>query len=215
MSNKGKVYFVSAIDTDAGKTYATGYLAKLWKNKGVNIITQKLVQTGNKDISEDIEKHRKLMQIDFTKDDHDRTTMPEIFSYPASPHLAAEIDKREIDLEKINRCTEKLRERYDVVLLEGAGGLMVPLKRELLTIDYVANMGYEMIFVTSGKLGSINHTILSLEAIKSRGIKLKMVIYNMYPTLEDKTIMMDTMDYIKTYLTKHFSNTEYLILPHL
>lgn len=215
MSNKGKVYFVSAIDTDAGKTYATGYLAKLWKNKGVNIITQKLVQTGNKDISEDIEKHRKLMQIDFTKDDHDRTTMPEIFSYPASPHLAAEIDKREIDLEKINRCTEKLRERYDVVLLEGAGGLMVPLKRELLTIDYVANMGYEMIFVTSGKLGSINHTILSLEAIKSRGIKLKMVIYNMYPTLEDKTIMMDTMDYIKTYLAKHFPDTEYLILPHL
>lgn len=215
MSNKGKVYFVSAIDTDAGKTYATGYLAKLWKDKGVNIITQKLVQTGNKDISEDIEKHRKLMQIDFTQDDHDRTTMPEIFSYPASPHLAAEIDKREIDLEKINRCTEKLKERYDVVLLEGAGGLMVPLKRELLTIDYVAKMGYEMIFVTSGKLGSINHTILSLEAIKNRGIKLKMVIYNMYPTPKDKTIMMDTMDYIKTYLAKHFSNTEYLILPHL
>lgn len=215
MSNKGKVYFVSAIDTDAGKTYATGYLAKLWKDKGVNIITQKLVQTGNKDISEDIEKHRKLMQIDFTQDDHDRTTMPEIFSYPASPHLAAEIDKREIDLEKINRCTEKLKERYDVVLLEGAGGLMVPLKRELLTIDYVAKMGYEMIFVTSGKLGSINHTILSLEAIKNRGIKLKMVIYNMYPTPKDKTIMMDTMEYIKTYLAKHFPDTEYLILPHL
>lgn len=215
MNNKGKVYFVSAIDTDAGKTYATGYLAKLWKDKGVNIITQKLVQTGNKDVSEDIEKHRKLMQIDFTQYDHDKITMPEIFTYPASPHLAAEIDKREINLEKINNCTEQLRECYDVVLLEGAGGLMVPLKRDLLTIDYVAKMGYDMIFVTSGKLGSINHTILSLEAIKSRGINLKMVIYNMFPTPQDKTIMMDTMEYIKTYLAKHFPDTEYIILPEL
>lgn len=215
MNNKGKVYFVSAIDTDAGKTYATGYLAKLWKDKGVNIITQKLVQTGNKDVSEDIEKHRKLMQIDFTQYDHDKITMPEIFTYPASPHLAAEIDKREINLEKINNCTEQLRECYDVVLLEGAGGLMVPLKRDLLTIDYVAKMGYDMIFVTSGKLGSINHTILSLEAIKSRGINLKMVVYNMFPTPQDKTIMMDTMEYIKTYLAKHFPNTEYIILPEL
>lgn len=215
MNNKGKVYFVSAIDTDAGKTYATGYLAKLWKDKGVNIITQKLVQTGNKDVSEDIEKHRKLMQIDFTQYDHDKITMPEIFTYPASPHLAAEIDKREINLEKINNCTEQLRECYDVVLLEGAGGLMVPLKRDLLTIDYVAKMGYDMIFVTSGKLGSINHTILSLEAIKSRGINLKMMVYNMFPTPQDKTIMMDTMEYIKTYLAKHFPNTEYIILPEL
>lgn len=215
MNNKGKVYFVSAIDTDAGKTYATGYLAKLWKDKGVNIITQKLVQTGNKDVSEDIEKHRKLMQIDFTQYDHDKITMPEIFTYPASPHLAAEIDKREINLEKINNCTEQLRECYDVVLLEGAGGLMVPLKRDLLTIDYVAKMGYDMIFVTSGKLGSINHTILSLEAIKNRGINLKMMVYNMFPTPQDKTIMMDTMEYIKTYLAKHFPNTEYIILPEL
>lgn len=215
MNNKGKVYFVSAIDTDAGKTYATGYLAKLWKDKGVNVITQKLVQTGNKDVSEDIEKHRKLMQIDFTQYDHDKITMPEIFTYPASPHLAAEIDKREINLEKINNCTEQLRECYDVVLLEGAGGLMVPLKRDLLTIDYVAKMGYDMIFVTSGKLGSINHTILSLEAIKSRGINLKMMVYNMFPTPQDKTIMMDTMEYIKTYLAKHFPNTEYIILPEL
>lgn len=215
MNNKGKVYFVSAIDTDAGKTYATGYLAKQWKDEGVNIITQKLVQTGNKDVSEDIEKHRKLMQIDFTQYDHDKITMPEIFTYPASPHLAAEIDKREINLEKINNCTEQLRECYDVVLLEGAGGLMVPLKRDLLTIDYVAKMGYDMIFVTSGKLGSINHTILSLEAIKSRGINLKMMVYNMFPTPQDKTIMMDTMEYIKTYLAKHFPNTEYIILPEL
>ena len=68
--------------------------------------------------------------------------MPEIFSYPCSPHLAAEIDKRPIDFDKIERATQTLSERYDAVLLEGAGGLMVPLTRELLTIDYVAQKQY-------------------------------------------------------------------------
>ena len=82
--------------------------------------------------------------------------MPEIFSYPCSPHLASRIDGRPIDFDKIERATEELSRRYDVVLLEGAGGLMVPLTDELLTIDYIAQKGYPLLFVTSGKLGSIN-----------------------------------------------------------
>lgn len=68
--------------------------------------------------------------------------MPEIFSYPCSPHLASRIDGRPIDFDKIERATEELSRRYDVVLLEGAGGLMVPLTDELLTIDYIAQKGY-------------------------------------------------------------------------
>lgn len=95
--------------------------------------------------------------------------MPEIFSYPCSPHLASRIDGRPIDFDKIERATEELSRRYDVVLLEGAGGLMVPLTDELLTIDYIAQKEYPLLFVTSGKLGSINHTLLSLEAIKKPG----------------------------------------------
>lgn len=94
--------------------------------------------------------------------------MPEIFSYPASPHLASQLDNRPIDFDKIKRATEELSERYDSVLLEGAGGLMVPLTTELLTIDYIVQEKYPLIFVTSGKLGSINHTLLSLEAIQTR-----------------------------------------------
>ena len=57
--------------------------------------------------------------------------------------------------------------RYDFVLLEGAGGLMVPLTTELLTIDYIAQENYPLIFVTSGKLGSINHTLLALKPYKN------------------------------------------------
>lgn len=65
---------------------------------------------------------------------------------------------------------------------------MVPLTEEYLTIDYIAEKNYPLIFVTSGKLGSINHTLLSLEAVKHRGITLDTILYNLYPTVEDTTI---------------------------
>ena len=102
-----------------------------------------------------------------------------------------------------------------VVLLEGAGGLMVPLTDELLTIDYIAQKGYPLLFVTSGKLGSINHTLLSLEAIKNRGIKLDTVLYNLYPTVEDRTIQEDTQLFIQRYLKKDFPETKFCMVPEL
>ena len=141
--------------------------------------------------------------------------MPEIFTYPCSPHLAAEIDKRAIDFNKIERATEALSEKYDAVLLEGAGGLMVPLTRDLLTIDYIAQKNYPLIFVTSGRLGSINHTLLSLEAIRKRGIRLHTLMYNLYPVSDDELIRRDTEDYIRTLLAKEYPDTEFVSVPCL
>lgn len=212
---KENVYFISGIDTDAGKSYATGYLARELNNKGQRVITQKLIQTGNVGYSEDIDLHRRLMGIAHTDDDREGLTMPEIFSYPASPHLAARLDGRAIDFARMERATQELSRRYDIVLLEGAGGLMVPLTEELLTIDYVARQGYPMIFVTSGKLGSINHTLLSLEAIRNRGIVLDTVMYNLYPTVEDATIQEDTQQFIRRYLDRHFPQTKFVLVPEL
>ena len=209
------VYFVSGIDTDAGKTFVTGYMARELMKQGKRVITQKFIQTGNHEISEDIEAHRKIMGIPFAEEDNERLTMPEIFSYPASPLLASKLDNRPIDFQKIRRATEILSERYDVVFLEGAGGLMVPLTENLLTIDYIAQQDYPLLFVTSGKLGSVNHTLLSLEAIKSRGIRLEKVLYNHYPELPDKTILNDTREYLKKYLTQHFPSTEFVEIPRL
>ncbi len=102
---------LSGIDTEIGKTYATGFLARLWTEQGKKVITQKLIQTGNADISEDIEKHREIMGQGWFQEDHDKLTMPEIFSYPASPHLATRLDNREIDFQKIENATQTLAER--------------------------------------------------------------------------------------------------------
>ena len=196
----GQIYFVSGIDTEIGKTYATGFLAKLWTEQGKKVITQKLIQTGNADISEDIEKHREIMGQGWFQEDHDKLTMPEIFSYPASPHLATRLDNREIDFQKIEDATQTLAERFEIVLLEGAGGLMVPLTTSLLTIDYVAQHQFPVILVTSGRLGSINHTLLSLEALKSRGLKLHALVYNLKDESKDPLISQDTSIFLKDYL---------------
>ena len=101
---KGNVYFVSGIDTDIGKSYATGYIARTWNGQGVRTITQKLIQTGNDGISEDIVLHRRIMDTGLLPEDREGLTMPEIYSYPCSPHLAAEIDGRPIDFCKIEKA---------------------------------------------------------------------------------------------------------------
>ncbi len=212
---KSGVYFISGIDTDAGKSYATGYLARELCAEGIRTITQKFIQTGNVDLSEDIELHRRIMGIPLAAEDREGLTMPEIFSYPASPLLASRLDDRPIDFQKIEAATRELSRRYEVVLLEGAGGLMVPLTEDQFTIDYIVQMGYPVIFVTSGKLGSINHTLLSLEAIKSRNIPLAAVAYNLYPTVEDRIIQKDTQEYIQGYLEKNFPDTELVLVPEI
>lgn len=211
---RDNIYFVSGIDTNIGKSYATGYLARLWQEKGERVITQKLVQTGNIGFSEDIDLHRRIMGIEKTMEDEEFLTMPEIFSYPCSPHLASKIDNRDIDFGKIKNATQILSQRYDKVLIEGAGGLMVPLREDYLTIDYISENQYPLIFVTGGKLGSINHTILSLEAIASRNIKLHTIIYNSSFN-GDEIISKDSFEFIKNYTKRYFPYTELIILPQI
>lgn len=207
-----RVLFISGIDTDAGKTYATAWLAQQIAAEGRSVITQKFIQTGCTDSSEDIEAHRRLCGMELQPVDLDHTTAPIIFSYPASAQLAARIDGREIDLGLVEAATGRLLGLYDCVLLEGAGGLMVPVTDEVSTIDYVAAHRLPVVLVTNGRLGSINHTVLSLEAIAHRGIELAAVVYNHHFDT-DPVIAADTRAYIARYLSRHFPATPLLDLP--
>lgn len=204
------IIFISGIDTDAGKTYATAWLAKHLMEKGQRVITQKFIQTGNTGYSEDIVKHRELMGTGLLPEDEDFTTAPIIFSYPASAQLAARLDGKEINLDKVRQSSAVLASRYDSVLVEGAGGLMVPVTDDYFTIDYVKDEKLPLALVTNGVLGSINHTILSLEAIKNRDITLRYLLYNTYFD-NDATIADDTRGFISRYLAKHFPESEMLV----
>lgn len=211
---KNKTYFISGIDTNIGKSYATGILAKELLKQGIKVITQKMIQTGNKGFSEDIDIHRQIMGISYTSEDKEFLTAPCIRTYPCSPHLAAKIDNQPIDLDKIHAATIELEKRYDIVLLEGAGGLMVPITEDFLTIDYICKQKYPLIFVTSGKLGSLNHTLLSLEAIKNRNIELYELVYNSYPQT-DSIIESDSLLFLESYLKTNFPKAKMRIIEEL
>ena len=220
------VLFISGIDTDIGKTYATGLLAKALMQQGINVITQKLVQTGvamnantgEMGIADDILTHRQLMNLPLQPCDLNFTTCPYRYEKPASPHLSAKLAGQTLNPELITKATQQLQQSYDVVLLEGAGGLLVPIIEQLLTLDYIAAQGYPIILVTSGRLGSINHTLLSLEAIKSRGLSVHSVIYNHIhddAAQTDKEIATSTIEFLQSYLKSNYPKTYWLQLPDL
>ncbi|MCK5809152.1 ATP-dependent dethiobiotin synthetase BioD [bacterium] len=196
------VYAVVGIDTDIGKTVVTGLIARTLLQNGVNVITQKMAQTGCVGVAEDIIEHRRIMGVSLFDDDKSGDTCPFVFPVPSSPHLAAELAGGLFDSAILTAATERLNRKFDTVLLEGVGGLFVPLTRELLLIDYLKEMQYPTIVVTSSRLGSINHTLLTLEALISRNIPIAGIVYNRFSDALPK-IADDTRNIIAEYLEKH------------
>ena len=171
---------ICGINTGIGKSVATGLLASHLLKQGRVVITQKLVQTGCSKRPEDILVHRKLMAAPWHALDEQQLTCPYCFPLPASPHLAAEQAGTVIDPAELDRTTDILAGQVDQLLIEGAGGLLVPLSRSLLLLDYLVSRSYPLILVTTPALGSINQTLLSLEAIRSRSANLLGLVYNLH-----------------------------------
>lgn len=194
-----KLFFVTGIDTGIGKTIATGLMARSFLKNGINVITQKMVQTGCLKMSEDIVTHREIMGIELHHVDKQGTTCPYLFKFPCSPHLAAKLEDTRIDCRHINQATLQLQKQFDVIFLEGAGGLSVPLMDDYTILDFVEEHQYPLILVTSSRLGSINHTLNALELARSRKLVVAAVVYNI---MEDTNIRIvrDSREVIARYL---------------
>ncbi|MFO7902349.1 MAG: dethiobiotin synthase [Planctomycetota bacterium] len=185
------ILFVTGIDTEIGKTVATGLLAAWLQAQGHRTITQKLVQTGGQEAADDVCHHRRLMGIGPLPEDQQGLTCPAVYPFPASPHLAARLAGEVVDIQRIVDCATQLAARYEFVLVEGVGGLLVPLTQDTKVIDLIASQAWPVVLVTAPRLGSINHTLLSLEAIEARGLELAAVVYNLhYPAASE--IVADT-----------------------
>jgi len=205
---------ICGIDTDIGKSVVTGLLARHLLEQGKVVITQKPVQTGCTDKPEDILLHRKLMGADWHSLDEQQLTCPYCFPLAASPHLAAEAAGTVIDPEKIDQATATLAGQVDQLIIEGAGGLLVPLTRTLLLLDYLAEHAYPLILVTSPRLGSINHTLLCLEAIKARNMQLLGLVYNLHGDHPPK-IVADSLKIFRQFLLRYDFPEKIVILPDI
>jgi len=156
-------YFVTGIGTGIGKTIVSAIItehlqADYWKP----------VQAGDLDQSDSLKVQRLISNVN-------TTIHPECYqlTQPMSPHASAKLDQIEIQLSNF-----KLPETKRPLIVEGAGGLMVPLNEKELIVDLIAFLNLEIILVSQNYLGSINHTLLTIDTLQQRGLKIKGVVFN-------------------------------------
>lgn len=176
MMNAAKTIFVTATDTDVGKTMVCGLLLDFFRRRSVKAGYQKWASTGDAENPADLAASLKMADIK-----HDPALLdlqvPYRFSFPASPHLAAERENRKIDPNIIINAYQEMAARYEVLIVEGVGGLLVPLNRDLLLADLLARLKPPTIIIARSGLGTINHTLLTIEALRSRQIPVAGVIF--------------------------------------
>ncbi|MBD3379073.1 MAG: dethiobiotin synthase [Candidatus Omnitrophica bacterium] len=184
--------FLTGTDTGVGKTLVAGLLARYLKRRDVSVVTQKWVQTGCVGVSEDIETHLKIMGVNGADvAEHIAMISPYILTYPASPHLAAERDKKTIEPSKIIKAYKALSAKFEHVVVEGAGGWLVPISRKATCADVVKEMLLPVLIVAENRLGAINHTLLTIESVRSKGLNVLGVVFNRISGDGDEHLLED------------------------
>ncbi|MGE4169490.1 MAG: dethiobiotin synthase [Candidatus Margulisiibacteriota bacterium] len=177
--------FITATDTGAGKTRVTGLLAKTLYDAGHTVVTQKWVQTGLDGEEPDLAVHDRWSGLLYPES-VGFARCPYGFGLAASPHLASEQVGIEIDPAVLAETTKALQSAYDWVLIEGSGGVLCPLTRNRCIIDSVAELHIPALLVVKNQVGCLNHTALSLEALKYRGISvLGAIVSDVTPNTPD------------------------------
>jgi len=190
--------FITGTDTEVGKTIITGLFGRFLLENGLRVVTQKWVQTGKRGFSEDIGTHQKIMGIKREKNEkYLIDTMPYTFELPASPHLAARMENTEINPQRIMTAFHRLQEAFDFVVVEGTGGALVPINDCELVVDIAGQLSLPVIIVAENKLGAINHTLLTVEALKKRNIKVLGVIFNRISKTQNEIILKDNMQIVE------------------
>ncbi len=200
------IYFVTATNTDVGKTYGCEVFLKQFTKEGKKVGYFKPCETGVEDQPLDGSKMLQLAKelnpnFDVTIDD----VVPYQFKLPAAPYVANS-DKVDIDVEFLKQKIKYLLNFCDLLVVEGAGGLMVPLKENYFIIDLIKDFqdsfNQETRLITPSKLGSINDTLLSQSMLEQRGINYRWYI-NLY---QDKDSFSEvTLPFYEKYFGKNIN----------
>ena len=192
--------FITGTDTDIGKTALSALLLAELRRRGINAAPMKPAQTGcgeegfrpgALDLGADGSHPEPKAQSLFSIPDLDyslamagmevdpetyKNMAPYTFKPACSPHLAAEMDKTEIDISEIVIAARTLAKSYDFIIAEGAGGIMVPLNRRELMLDLMQALRFPIVIAARPGLGTINHTLLSIRALRSDGLDIAGVV---------------------------------------
>ena len=174
-------FFITGTDTGAGKTVATAALCALMRNRGIKAVPVKPVQTGCTSSGgrlhvPDLEFILASCGIPLPPTDAERLCMYR-YKPACSPHLAAERGDAQIDPEHIIRSVNALKQEYECLLVEGAGGIMVPLTRNYYMLDCMKALALPVILVCRPGLGTLNHTLLSLNTLADHGLAVAGIVF--------------------------------------
>lgn len=174
-----KGIFITGTDTGVGKTFVAAGLIRALKLKGINVCPMKPAETGCRirngalfpqDAVTLLKASGAIEPID--------TVNPYRLKHPLAPAVAAEIEGVKIDKNKIYAVYRHLSEKHDLIIVEGAGGIMVPVYKKYMFIDLIKDLNLPLIIVSRPGLGTINHTLLTINAARNRGIDIIGVIIN-------------------------------------
>ena len=169
-------FIICGTDTDIGKTLISSFFVK-----GLNSFYWKPIQSGI-ELQTDSQTVEKLAQVSKEKIIKEAY----VFTKPLSPHWAAEIDQKIINFDKL-----RLPKVQDSLIVETAGGLMVPITRNFLQIDQIKQWNLPVILVCKSSLGTLNHTLLSIEALQRRNIEIFGLVVNGEKHLDNPKTLVD------------------------
>ena len=203
---KPRGYFISGTDTGVGKTIVTACLLTLFRKWGVSTGIMKPIETGvDPECSSESNSDAKfLLAVSGNKDTLEETC-PIRLKPAAAPLQAARMEHRELEINRILENFRLLQNRHDQILVEGVGGLMVPLRPDYLVADLVLDLGLPLIVVSRVTLGTLNHTLLTLTAAEEAGIDVAGVILN---RMEDREL--NAVEREQAGLIRELSETEVL-----
>ncbi|MDE2222164.1 MAG: dethiobiotin synthase [Candidatus Omnitrophica bacterium] len=166
---KSKVFFITATDTGVGKTITTLVLGLWLRRRGCKVGVMKPVQCAGSDA--------RFLKMALGLDDDLRVINPYYAPEPLSPHLAFRRAGMKFEKQRVQDCFKKLCARYETVLVEGAGGLMVPITETYTNADLIADLKAQVIIVSRLGLGTINHTLLTINELKRRRLKILGLVF--------------------------------------
>jgi len=167
----GKAFFVTAIDTEVGKTFITAGLGSIAQAKGLSVGISKPISCGG---IEDAVFYKKKLKL---KDSIDSIN-PIKFKQPLSPYAAMKTEKKKIDMRKMQKSLKELAKDRDLVFVEGLGGALAPIKKNYYVADMIKDLRIPCIIIARAGLGTINHTLMTVNGLKKRKIKIAGIIMN-------------------------------------
>lgn len=165
-------YFITGTDTNVGKTYVTCLLLQGLRRAGRKAVGFKPVAAGDR-----ADAHALLAACEGAEITLDEIN-PLYLKAPAAPLVASMLENKTINAKQLREAFHRLTERFDTVLVEGAGGWEVPFTPESTMADFAQSLGLPVIVVANNKLGAINHTLLTVRSIRERGMTCAGIVLN-------------------------------------